>query len=153
MDTDKILELLECVEFPKCKNKRTNGYKEIIHFGNIHQPFKGYISCKANTNYPELYESLKSLLLLIDPDFKASTITINKNVICEPHKDELNRGDTWIIGLGDYTGGRLIIEDLPLDIKNKPFKFDGSQLLHWTEPFAGTRYSIMFYQNKNSPKI
>ncbi len=31
--------------------------------------------------------------------------------------------------------------------------FDGSKLMHWTEPFEGTRYSIVFFHTKIKQKI
>lgn len=109
---------------------------------------------KNNYEFPELYESLKLLLLHIDPSFEYSTITINKNVQCTPHRDDLNQGETWIVGLSDYTCGELFVEGVGnVDIKEKPFKFNGCKLEHYNLPWKGTRCSVMFYHNKNSDVI
>lgn len=130
----------------KCK-------KQILHFGNIHQPFHGYRECVANKEYPELYEDLKSFMHNLDPEFEYSTITINKNILCIPHFDKANTSKCWIVGLGDYEGGELVIENKEFDIKKKPMKFDGAKKLHWNKEWTGDRYSCMFFRNKKSELI
>ena len=52
-----------------------------------------------------------------------------------------------IIGLGNYTGGWLVVNDIPIKIKDKFVEFDGKQT-HYTKPFRGTRYSIIFFTVK-----
>ena len=65
--------------------------------------------------------------------------------------DKLNVGYSYIIGLGDYTGGELIIYDENgenprlIDIQNKFFKFDGSIYPHETAPFSGERFTMVFF--------
>ena len=55
-----------------------------------------------------------------------------------------------IIGLGDYLGGELGIIDSKtkvkreINIKNKFVSFDGSDV-HFTLPFTGTRYSLVYF--------
>ena len=50
-----------------------------------------------------------------------------------------------IIGLGDYKGGELNLQELVYDIRNRFLIFDGSLQTHWTEPFIGERYTITYY--------
>jgi hypothetical protein len=83
--------------------------------------------------------------------FKYTTIQYNKNNKCAKHIDGKNVGESIIIGLGDYQGGRLIIYDYEgqekkyIDIKNKFFKFNGSKYYHETEAFTGNRISLVFF--------
>ncbi len=49
------------------------------------------------------------------------------------------------MGLGGFSGGELIIEGVPYDIKFKPMEFDGWKLRHWTAPFEGERYSLVWF--------
>jgi len=72
-------------------------------------------------------------------------ITVNKNVLCKPHKDKFNQGDTTIFGFGDYTGGEICVDGIDHDIKNKSLTFNGKKELHWVKPFDGTRYTIVYY--------
>ena len=55
------------------------------------------------------------------------------------------------MGFGSYSGGELIVydkDDNPkyVDIKNKFYKFNGSQFYHQTAPFIGTRVTIVFFK-------
>jgi hypothetical protein len=74
------------------------------------------------------------------------SICINKNTIAEPHVDRNNRGVSCIVGLGDYTGGELVYGAEKVNIHKNPIEFDGSKILHYSLPFEGTRYSIIYFQ-------
>lgn len=108
-------------------------------------------SCDTIRN-PELWECVKQYAKQIDPDFVWTTVTINKNANCSRHLDVKNNGTTMIVALGDFTGGRLILSDTgeAIDIRDKPYYFNGSKVYHETEPFTGTRYSLMFYKYGNA---
>ena len=101
--------------------------------------------------YQKLYELTKEYIKYIDDDFYYTSIQYNKNNQCKKHLDKNNVGVSLIIGLGDYTGGELILYDengenpVKHDIKNKPLKFNGSELYHETAPFEGERYTMVFY--------
>ena len=101
--------------------------------------------------FKELYRNTKHLLKLHDPKFKYTTIQYNKNHACSKHKDGRNVGVSYIIGLGDYTGGELIVFDeedknpVKHNIRNKFFKFNGSKHFHVTAPFKGERYTMVFF--------
>tara|TARA_R110000751_G_scaffold210731_1_gene314433 strand:+ start:206 stop:703 length:498 start_codon:yes stop_codon:yes gene_type:complete len=101
--------------------------------------------------YDEIYIEAKKLMKKKDPNFKFTSIQFNKNNKAKKHKDGKNVGVSYIIGLGDYTGGGLIVYDADgkksktHDIKNKFFKFNGSIHPHETAPFKGERYTLVFY--------
>ena len=105
------------------------------------------------------------------PDFAFTSIQVNVNYASRPHVDRNNLGQSYIIGLGCYTGGELWVhdetgneslalqEDIGLeklyrkgtlwrgryiDICGKWAKFNGNKL-HCTKPFKGTRYSLVYY--------
>ena len=104
-----------------------------------------------NPKFKELYDNTKLLLKLHDPKFKYTTIQYNKNHKCAKHKDGRNVGVSYIIGLGNYTGGELIVFDendknpVKHNIRNKFFKFNGSKRFHVTAPFKGERYTMVFF--------
>jgi len=56
-----------------------------------------------------------------------------------------------MITLGDFTGGNLLIFDedeknpQSIKTKNRWITFNGGKYPHETEPFKGTRYSIVYY--------
>jgi hypothetical protein len=85
-----------------------------------------------------------------DNTFKFTTIQINKNVKSPPHIDKNNVGPSYIIAVGDYLNGELVIEGETFDIHNKFLKFDGNNG-HWTKDFIGTRYSIIYFTHTFKP--
>jgi predicted 2-oxoglutarate/Fe(II)-dependent dioxygenase YbiX len=93
-----------------------------------------------------------ALMKAYDPTFKYTSIQVNKNMQCAPHRDSLNDGLSYIIGLGDYTGGDLVVHHkdgttTAHNIRNKFVKFDGHEV-HHVEPFEGERYSLVFFTVK-----
>ena len=50
-----------------------------------------------------------------------------------------------IVGLGRYVGGKLVVEGKSNDIRYKPVEFDGWRERHWTEPFMGERFSLVWF--------
>ena len=98
---------------------------------------------------------------------------VNSGVSLPVHKDKNNHGETWLIGLGDYTGGRLWIEspcgqhpppviarkwqeslrgDL-VDVRNRWFRFD-PRCYHAVEPVkGGRRVSIALFSPRSWKRI
>jgi hypothetical protein len=74
------------------------------------------------------------------------SICINFNTIAEPHLDINNSGISCIVGLGNYSGGELVYGETKVNIHKFPIEFDGSKIIHYSLPFIGTRYSIIFFQ-------
>ena len=103
--------------------------------------------------YKKLFRETKKLMRMKDPKFKFTSIQYNKNHRAARHRDAKNTGISYIIGLGDYKGGKLTIFDeneknpVNHDIKNKFYTFDGSKYPHETCPFSGERYTLVFYSN------
>ena len=105
------------------------------------------------TKHPELLGIFQQFLdLYCEDDVTADQVHINKNWLSPKHKDKLNGGDSYIIGLGGYENGELVVEkedgDHIIDIHNKLYRFNGNKYTHYTKPFEGTRYSLVFYNNK-----
>jgi hypothetical protein len=101
--------------------------------------------------FKKLFRESKKLMKLKDPKFKFTSIQYNKNHRAARHRDAKNTGISYIVGLGDYTGGELTIFDeneknpVKHDIKGKFNTFDGSKYPHETCPFKGERYTLVFY--------
>ena len=101
--------------------------------------------------YKKLFNATKKLMRLKDPKFKFTSIQYNKNNRAARHRDAKNVGVSYVLGLGDYTGGELIIFDeneknpVKHDIRGKFNTFDGSKYPHETAPFKGERYTLVFY--------
>uniref|UniRef100_A0A7S3DWL8 Prolyl 4-hydroxylase alpha subunit Fe(2+) 2OG dioxygenase domain-containing protein n=1 Tax=Entomoneis paludosa TaxID=265537 RepID=A0A7S3DWL8_9STRA len=81
-------------------------------------------------------------------DFRPSHCAVNCNAQFTPHVDS-GRGAgqslSVIVGLGDYHNGEIVVEGLPCDIRFQPLRFDGWSLRHWTNPYEGERFSLVWF--------
>jgi len=73
---------------------------------------------------------------------------VNRNAQFVPHVDS-GRGAgqslSMIAGLGDYKGGEIHVEGQAYDIRYVALEFDGWKQRHWTAPFDGERYSLVWF--------
>lgn len=104
-----------------------------------------------NKKHPLLHKILHKLVKTHNPSFKYTSIQINKSVETAYHFDRGNRGLSYCIALGNFTGGGVRVKD-PLgkekvyNNRNKWLKYDGHSLEHKTEPHKGNdRYAIIYY--------
>ena len=113
---------------------------------------KGVYQTQIVDKYPEFQQITREFMNEYFPEFQWCNIQLNKNFPCPKHTDSKNVGTSIIIGLGDYTGGDLVIETPDVkesfNIKYKSMKFDGSKYPHWVMPFQGKRYSMVFFKNQ-----
>jgi hypothetical protein len=118
-------------------------------FGIITYRGKKQESCLTK-KHPHMLLLFKKFIDLHSPNFIFSTVYVNKNTVAKPHLDQRNTGESLLVGFGDYTDGKTI---LYMDDGEKHFNisfasliFDGSKILHGSEPFTGTRYSLVFFK-------
>ncbi|KAG7365188.1 hypothetical protein IV203_038391 [Nitzschia inconspicua] len=107
---------------------------------------------KANSLFPELVQAAFELERVLCPDREpSSTIAINRNAQFRPHTDSgagAGQSTSLIVGLGTYTGGELMVEGVQYDIRYKAIEFNGWKQRHWTMPFCGERYSLVWFTPK-----
>jgi len=98
---------------------------------------------------PMLYDAIKE----IAPEWwgEETQIILNKDLTCKRHRDG-NKEHSWILWLGDFTGGALHFEDgTKIEEKYKWHKING-QTPHWNDPHEGTKYAIVLYRSTRAPK-
>jgi len=104
------------------------------------RPLEKGVNMKKNNE--DIFNECKRLF----PDFEFNGVMINKNFKCPPHKDKNNINDSLIIGLGDYDGGELVVDNEPHDIRYKPMIFNASVKEHYVNEWSnGDRYSIVLF--------
>jgi hypothetical protein len=85
-------------------------------------------------------------------DISWTSVTVNQNYRCLPHRDKGNYGESYLVAFGSYTGGDLQILEGDLsgsyNVWCQPFKTDFSKVLHSVQHFTGERYSLVFYKLK-----
>ena len=99
---------------------------------------------------PARESELRELIKEIAPEWfgdEETKVLLNKNVTCKRHRDG-NDGHSYILWLGDYTGGALLFDDgTKLTEKYVWHKING-QNYHWNEPHEGLKYGIVLYKQK-----
>ncbi len=119
---------------------------------NPHDPTK-LTQLTENPVGKELEGFLRRLMTRVDEAFLFDAITVNFNLRCARHSDGKNAGPSYIFAVGDFAGGRLLVEPPGVDdperavphvIRGRPLLFEG-RAYHETEAFEGTRWSLVFY--------
>mmetsp|Transcript_19363 Transcript_19363/g.28022 ORF Transcript_19363/g.28022 Transcript_19363/m.28022 type:complete len:316 (-) Transcript_19363:203-1150(-) len=107
---------------------------------------------KGNTLFPELMKAAFELEIALCPEREpSSTIAVNRNAQFRPHTDSgagAGQSTSLIVGLGTYTGGELMVEGEKKDIRYKAIEFNGWKQRHWTLPFHGERFSLVWFTPK-----
>ena len=105
---------------------------------------------KSTIKYPHILPLFKKFIKSHYPDFTFKTVYVNRNTVCKEHVDSRNIGESLLVGLGKYTGGKTVLytdddKELSFHIKSNSLIFNGSLIPHKSEPFKGTRYSLVFF--------
>ena len=129
----------------------TNEYRD-------ESPYYGWYYTKTysdNKDLKEIFQEYSDLHL--PKNFFWTQVQINKNFESPPHRDAPNQGSSVIVGFGDYSGGKLAINKngkvFYKDIKNNPTKFNGASYTHWTTPYSGTRWSLVFFTHHKKSEL
>jgi hypothetical protein len=147
-------EMLNQINIPfttKTSSRRGFPRHRKATFGLVRQRFTGkYELSRFSKKYPEIHDELFRLGK-DEFDFEFTSVHINKDVVCPPHKDDNNVGDSLIVSLGNYEGCKLIIEGEEHDTKYNPVIFNGAEKEHWnTDDLVGTKYSLVYFTTKQN---
>ena len=108
----------------------------------LHEP-------RANILFPALMKAIFELERAIMPDRPPSACcAVNCCAKFMPHTDSgAGNGQqiSCIVALGDFSGGDLAVEGEVYDVRYAPFEFDGWKERHWTLPFTGERFSLVWF--------
>ena len=148
-----VLEALEYINVPKTlrlnTKLNTKDQKYGMCIGAIKTYFKGVCASQDCVSRPKLTDLLVRWMRQHKPDFHFTSIQVNKDYQSALHVDSNNMGPSYIVGLGDYIGGELWQEGRgALDVKGKFVETDGN-VPHATLPFAGTRYTLVFFTHQS----
>ena len=176
-DCNILETYLDQIEFYAGTERRTGQFKDVkIKKGNGSMLYgltwKGYLKkdkltgenifrkkdettglylTKCRELYPELNDVFKEFGNKHFPEFSFTQVQLNKNYQCSRHKDGSNIGESILLTLGDYSGGNTIVECgndyMELNSHYSLVKFNGSKYFHYTLPFTGTRYALVFFNN------
>jgi hypothetical protein len=75
-----------------------------------------------------------------------TSIQVNMNMPCKPHRDSNNSGLSYLIAFGDFPeGGRINISNQEYFVKYRPLLFDGSKEEHYVTNWRGNRFSLVYH--------
>lgn len=167
-DSTELYNICKNITIPLLKykdygpNKQSSRMGRAQQFGDHRSALLGYVYKRNqprskgkqltafSIKQPQLYDCLIKLADKYFPEFKWTSIQLNHNVTCTPHKDKHNNGASIIFAVGDYVGSNLVIE-MPgniqeINIHNTIVSFEGAQHTHYNSPLlSGTKYSFVFY--------
>ena len=149
---EAILEALRQEKLPHDIRKGVRRNKRDRKVGACLGYVEGYPptwrASRMTRNNPELAKLICQYAKDRFPEFKFSTVQINKGGSAL-HVDILNHSrPSMIVSLGEHTGGELWqYPDVVLDIKHKLSECDG-RVPHITLPYEGERYSLVYFTLK-----
>ena len=145
---DKLTELLAKRKWEKrCLRTNIAAPEDIRQSGKVRVALVSS-NCVKKEKEPKLYEAIREAAPEWWEDVR---ITVNKDVVAQRHRDG-NAGYSWILWLGDFTGGELNFDDgMRIEKKGVWHKIDG-RVHHWNDPHVGTKCSIILYRSEREPK-
>ena len=168
-DKKTLIDFLDSITIPKIERNRRDKDGNIIgrqreatigtkgrtcNFGLVRGRNIGYVVSRFSIKHPRVYRALFDFAKHVcPPGMDVTSVTLNYGVKALKHKDSFNVGDSVIVGISEYTGGKLRVytsetDYTAYDIKDAPLMFNGSELAHETEDFWGRRYTIIYYSQR-----
>ena len=140
------------IDIKSMKSDANAGYEyveeEIGGSFSVGKPVQGSTP-RGNARFRDLIDAIFELEGMIAPHRESSAmVAINRRAGFKPHVDNgagYGQSSSLIVGLGDYEGGELAVEGEEFDIRYKPLEFDGWRSRHWTLPFRGERFSLVYF--------
>lgn len=123
-------------------------------FGMTKQRYSRKICLSSfSKKYPEIYDELLRIGKLICP-IPFTSVYVNHNVVCPPHKDDRNVGSSMLVSFGDYTGCDFMMKIDGQDIKHdtfcNPVILNAAKIEHWnTDDLQGNKYSLVFFSGRD----
>lgn len=172
---DTVLAALNYITFPQNTNRKNvkknndrSEYMESMCLGGVFSWAKRSSSgwgggagggngmiCSSHTQArPNLSRLLCRYCISERPGFAFTSIQVNKNYQSILHCDKRNLGPSAIVGLGDYTDGKLWGQEFgAVDLSGgKWINFDGN-MPHCTLPFHGTRFTLIYFINQSCATV
>jgi hypothetical protein len=171
-DKQALLDLLSKVKIPKIVKNRVDLSGNVLiaereniigsigrtcNFGLVRSRRIGYTTSACSQKWKEIHLALFQFgNHVCPPGMDITSITLNHGVKAKKHVDSFNVGDSVIVGIGNYDGGKLRVYEggrdsevyTAYDIHDKPLMFNGAKFAHETEDFTGDRYTIIYYSQR-----
>tara|TARA_R110000823_G_scaffold201320_1_gene332198 strand:- start:161 stop:790 length:630 start_codon:yes stop_codon:yes gene_type:complete len=107
-------------------------------------------SASNSGKYIQLEKALRRLMKIHNPNFRYTSIQLNKSVETAWHFDKGNVGMSYLIAFGKFTGGGVVVKvrnnkEMLINNDHKWLYFDGHNSEHKSAPSKGVRYAVIFF--------
>lgn len=106
-------------------------------------------TASKKVKFQEIEKKLRELVKIHNPNFRYTSIQVNKAVETAYHFDRGNVGLSYCIAFGDFTGGGVIVRTKKGEKLYKNYHkwlyYDGHNIEHRTAPSKGTRYAVIYF--------
>jgi hypothetical protein len=153
----KLIEELTRVVIPVNYDRMMAGKGRSQAFGIIRRwSYRPYLS-RNTWQIPKLWALLQEFAANHVP-IGWDGVTVNDCYVSAAHKDKGNEGHSYTVSFGEFTGGELCIDDgsgghVKIDTRHTGYLFNGAGCTHWTAPFVGRRFCLVFYKIVWPPKF
>jgi hypothetical protein len=171
-DKEALIKLLDSITIPPITKNRIDLSGNIIipereniigrigrtcNFGLVRGRATGYCLSRHSKKWPNVYKAIFDFGNHVCPvGMDVTSVTLNYGVKAKKHVDSFNVGDSVIVGIGEYEGGKLRVYEggnacesyTAYNIRDAPLMFNGAKLAHETEDFTGSRYTIIYYSQR-----
>jgi len=148
---NQLYEELQKVTIKKLGSSIRNGFQSSnrsVVFGISKERFTRVVGLSASSKkYPHIWNLLQQVGNQLPSDFEYTSVFLNHNVVCGPHKDKNNVGKSILLSFGEYSGCNIVIDGDEYDANRQPVLFNGALLEHYnTDNLVGNKYSIVFFK-------
>jgi len=171
-DKEELIKLLDCITIPTITKNRVDLSGNIIvpereniigpigrtcNFGLTRSRRTGYCLARYSLKWPKIHKAIFDFGNHVCPaGMDVTSVTLNYGVKAKKHVDSFNVGESVIVGIGEYEGGKLRVYEggnscesyTSYNIHDNPLMFNGAKLAHETEDFTGNRYTIIYYSQR-----
>jgi len=155
------VQALESIELPESKRKnvtrRGDTFPRGMCLGMTESWTRGPTQSTITRQKPLITMLLCDFVRWEVPGFEFTSIQVNKDYAAALHVDKNDAGNSIIIGLGDYSGGELWVDDGScsghcLDVRDTWHRLEG-HTPHEVMPFKGRRYTLVYFTRERGGDI
>jgi len=149
-DLSELYQKMKCITWTQ---KKQGGLNNRLNFPDHRSAIFGLVRPRKNSGiltlsrdskkHPDILQALDRIGLELN--FKYTSIQVNRNCLCPPHKDKHNVGESMLISFGDYTGGEIVVDGIEYNAFQRPTIFNGHELEHYNNTHTGDKFSIIFF--------
>jgi hypothetical protein len=143
----EVERLLRTLPLTECKRAEINGVSSAFGLTSTGGSSPQLIIGKSSRLSQSILQELNVAICGLPgypPGFLYTSLQVGRNQIVKKHCDSRNMGLSVSFSLGKFTGGMLVVDDVPHYTCKTILQFDGRRP-HYVTKFSGERISVVAY--------